>query len=235
MTTVEYRELLLEDADALGAILGVTWHADEAGEGDGNGSSEAMLAGDAAGESGEGGDSADASAAAQALYGLVDFAQYAQRHTFAQVAVMGSKPVGVVMARAGKADAATQAQWRAVADDARRQLVARGESLAEFDAFFRAMDGVDVQLLAESGCDDRFELVLFAVGPETRGHGVGTKLLTAAQDYLREQGAKQAFLFTDTDCTWEYYERRGMRRAAERAFAPGELLPAGMFVYEMPL
>lgn len=214
MTAVEYRELLPEDADALGAILGVTWHADEAGEG------------------GEGG---AALAAVQALYGLVDFAQYAQRHTFAQVAVMGGKPVGVVMVRAGKADEAVQERWRVVAAEARQRLVALGESLADFDAFFRAMDGVDARLLEESGCDERFELVLFAVGPETRGHGVGTKLLAAAQDYLRAQGAKQAFLFTDTDCTWEYYERRGMRRAAERTSEPNEPLPDGMFVYEMQL
>ncbi len=77
--------------------------------------------------------------------------------------------------------------------------------------------------------------MLFAVAPETRGHGVGTELLAAAQGYLREQGAQRAFLFTDTDCTWEYYERRGMRRAAECAFEPEELLPAKMFVYEMQL
>ena len=222
MAAVEYRGLLPEDADALGAILGVTWHADGVGEDGG----EAAAGGDAASPRAE---------LAQQLYGLVDFAQYAQRHTFAQVAVMDGKPVGVAMARAGKADAATQNRWKSVADDACQRLVALGQDLEEFDAFFRAMDEVDVQLLAESGCDERFELVLFAVGPETRGHGVGTKLLAAAQDYLREQGARQAFLFTDTDCTWEYYEHRGMRRAAERVFAPGELLPEGMFVYEMQL
>ena len=55
--------------------------------------------------------------------------------------------------------------------------------------------------------------------------------------YLAAQGASKAFLFTDTDCTWEYYEHRGMRRAAEQSFAENaaSILPERMFVYEMDL
>ena len=57
------------------------------------------------------------------------------------------------------------------------------------------------------------------------------------QRYLAAEGASKAFIFTDTDCTWEYYEHRGMRRAAEQSFADDEtrILPERMFVYEMDL
>ena len=99
------------------------------------------------------------------------------------------------------------------------------------------MEQADRDLLEQSGCDPDFELVLFAVSDNARGFGIGSTLMGHAQGYLAAQGASKAFIFTDTDCTWEYYEHRGMRRAAERSFADdgARILPERMFVYEMNL
>ncbi len=41
-----------------------------------------------------------------------------------------------------------------------------------------------------------WELSKMAVAPESRGHGTGRKLLTAAVDHAREQGARSMFLGT---------------------------------------
>jgi len=60
------------------------------------------------------------------------------------------------------------------------------------------------------------ELTLFAVSAAARGHGVGTALYRDFMARLREHGRTDFYLYTDSLCTFEFYERRGMRRAAEQ-------------------
>lgn len=203
----QYRDLTLEDADDLADILAVTWH----------GYAEGQL---------------------QHLHGLIDFARYAQCATYTRVAEMDGKAVGVVMARAGQPSKPDVQTWKVIEDKAWQDAqTLDAESTQWLADYFSALEAMDAQLLEESGCDPNYELVLFGVAPETRGHGVGSTLLPAAQDYLRNKGAESAFLYTDTDCTWEYYERRGMNRAAERMLSEEERGPLsqGMFLYEMKL
>ena len=88
-----------------------------------------------------------------------------------------------------------------------------------------------------SDCNKNFELLLFAVSEKARGCGVGSQLFARAKDYLISQGATKAFLFTDTSCTWQYYEKRGMRRAACLDFGEENKdgLASSMFIYEFEL
>ena len=206
MKPVEYRPLQNEDVEALGTILGDTWHTYTDGR-------------------------------KRVACGVIDFANYAQRNTFAEVAVIDDSPIGVIMARAGMPDKQSQDHWTSIKHHACEELDELGGSTAGLSRFFEAMDQADRDLLAQSGCDPDFELVLFAVSDNARGLGIGSTLMDHAQRYLAAQGASKAFLFTDTDCTWEYYEHRGMRRAAEQSFANDEtqILPERMFVYEMNL
>ena len=140
------------------------------------------------------------------------------------------------MTRAGAADKETQAHWDAIRQRACKELDELGGSSAELARFLESMEQADRDLLEQSGCDPDFELVLFAVSGRARGLGVGSALMGHAQRYLAAQGASKAFIFTDTDCTWEYYEHRGMRRAAEQSFVDeARILPERMFVYEMDL
>ena len=171
------------------------------------------------------------------ISGIVDFANFARRNTFAEVAIVDGSPIGVIMARAGAPDEQTQAHWEDIEQRACKELDELGGSSAELMRFLEAMKQADHRLLEQSGCDPDFELVLFAVSGRARGLGVGSALMGHAQRYLAAQGASKAFIFTDTDCTWEYYEHRGMRRAAEQSFADDEarILPERMFVYEMDL
>lgn len=203
MSEIVYRPLELADAADLAPILADVWHKDAQGE-------------------------------AHYLHGLIDLAIYAQQPTWTQVAQMDGRAVGVVMARAGKPSPEAVEPWRKVEQDAWGRLRELPDGrVAELESYFADAATIDAELLAESGCDPAYELVLFAVSSETRGHGVGSTLLGAAQEYLREQGATHAFLYTDTDCTWQYYEHRGMKRKAERVLsANGE---DAMFVYEMDL
>ncbi len=201
--TIEYRPMTIDDAERIGAILAETWH--ELAEGE----------------------------LAQ-LHGIIDFATYALRHTYSQVAVMDGVIEGVVLARAGMPEGAAVKAWKELLERTYAQADALDKAATdELRAFLAAEYAADNELLAESGCNPDFELVVFIVSAATRGHGVGTKLLSGASAYLAQAGGEKGYLFTDTTCTWEYYEHRSMVRKAERIFDPDtSILPEQMFVYE---
>ena len=206
MEPVEYRPIQNEDVEALGTILGDTWHAYADGR-------------------------------KRVVCGVIDLANFALRNTFAEVAVVDNSPIGVIMARAGIPDKQTQDHWASIKHHACEELNKLGGCASDLTRFFDAMEKAARDRLVHSDCAPDFELVLFAVSSEARGLGVGSTLMDHAQRYLAARGASRAFLFTDTDCTWEYYEHRGMRRAAEQSFADdgASILPERMFVYEMDL
>lgn len=55
-------------------------------------------------------------------------------------------------------------------------------------------------------------LTLFAVNQDCRGFGIGKTLLEYLLNYLEKQEVKHIYLYTDTTCTYEFYERRGFER-----------------------
>lgn len=110
----------------------------------------------------------------------------------------------------------TEAKWKQFLEDRIEEAKEQdAQSAAYLIAYDEAEERVNVPLLTNSSTDPNYELVFFAVGDAARGYGVGSKLLSSAQNYLSSEGGKTAFLFTDTTCTWEYYERRGMRSCSQ--------------------
>ena len=49
--------------------------------------------------------------------------------------------------------------------------------------------------------------------PRAAGRGIGTLLL---DELVRRRPGRRVFLFTDSGCTYQFYERRGFTRAATR-------------------
>lgn len=201
--TIEYRAMQISDVDRIADILAGTWHEYATGE-------------------------------VAHLHGLIDLATYALRHTYSQVAVMDGQVEGVILARAGMPSDEETKPWQDIIDASyKRADEIDKQSTDDLRNFLAAEYAADGELLRESACNPDFELVVFVVSPETRGHGVGTKLMASAMLYLESQGAETGYLFTDTSCIWEYYEHRGMRRAAERTYdSETPILPERMFVYE---
>ncbi|STC68516.1 hypothetical protein [Corynebacterium pilosum] len=71
------------------------------------------------------------------------------------------------------------------------------------------------------------EVILFVVGSETRGSGVGKALF---QEFGEKAG--EFYLYTDSLCTWPFYEKRGMRRVAQaRRDSPLYEDPVDHFIY----
>lgn len=59
-------------------------------------------------------------------------------------------------------------------------------------------------------------LTLFAVNEECRGLGVGKELLSRLFDYLQKQNVGRIYLYTDTTCSYEFYEHKGFERLEEK-------------------
>ncbi|MDU0349671.1 GNAT family N-acetyltransferase [Actinomyces sp. MRS3W] len=60
------------------------------------------------------------------------------------------------------------------------------------------------------------EITLFATHAAARGRGVGTHLYDGFMEHLRDHSRTDFFLYTDSLCNYQFYERRGMMRAATR-------------------
>lgn len=182
---VEYRPLRRDDFPALAKIVGEVWHA-------------------------------DFDEAERQLAGSFDLATCLRRTTAGFVAVAGERTLGFVILRAGDIDPAVDAEWQDVSQKALEELRALNpEAGGRVAAYSRAEKAIDDQLLAESGCDERYEFVLFLLTASARGLGIGRELFDRAEAYLVENGAREAFLFTDESCTWGFYEHRGLRRVGE--------------------
>ncbi|MFD1418479.1 GNAT family N-acetyltransferase [Companilactobacillus keshanensis] len=63
------------------------------------------------------------------------------------------------------------------------------------------------------------EITLFAVDPERKGQGIGSKLLK----FLEQQfSGKQVYLFTDSNCSYQFYQHRNFAQFdARRMLEPG--------------
>lgn len=55
------------------------------------------------------------------------------------------------------------------------------------------------------------ELSLFAVDPNQKGHGVGSALLS---EFQKRKSGKHIYLFTDSNCTYQFYQHRNFEQAA---------------------
>ena len=137
--------------------------------------------------------------------------------TYSQVAVReDGTPVGILLGRV-KGQPLLPGQAKNSIRLLRHQLAiaATGfkerKTLLQHFGFGRAYR----KLRKKAGVPLTDELTLFAVGQNTRGLGVGKTLYQTYLDHLRTHSRTEFFLYTDSLCTIEFYEARGMRRAAE--------------------
>ena len=96
---------------------------------------------------------------------------------------------------------------------------------------------MDSELLENSKQSFDGEICLFAVSEECRGAGVGKRLYSAAVDYVKSEDARSYYLFTDTTCTYQFYEKRGMKRIGEKkvGLRPYSNHDLNMFIYSYKL
>lgn len=57
------------------------------------------------------------------------------------------------------------------------------------------------------------ELCFLAADPQIKGKGIGSHLLKALED---KYAGKTIYLFTDENCTYQFYDKRGFERVGEK-------------------
>ena len=155
--------------------------------------------------------------------------------TWSRVAVKGGHVVGIILGRvAGEPHLRERTKNRALlwAHTARAAILGLPQ-LKALRGFF-AYESVAHRLGARTGRPLDDELTLFAVASTTRGHGVGATLYRAFLDHLRDRDRSDFHLYTDSLCTFGFYERQGMSRAGADdmdILLDGEPHTLGVYIY----
>lgn len=130
--------------------------------------------------------------------------------SFTQVAVKNNQPVGLIMGRIEETNLKQKLYLLPLFFNL-FSLHFTAEGRQAFQSFRRSLH-VNKSLLKQTYETYDGELVLFAVSPEVQGEGVGSKLFNNFLHYLRSEGASTFFLFTDTGCTYSFYDNKGLKR-----------------------
>ena len=112
------------------------------------------------------------------------------------------------------------------------------DACAEYLSFVRATIRTNNRLLESSPLPHDNEVTLLAVDRDVHGLGVGTVLLDAAVSHLSSLGATRAHLYTDSNCSWKFYELHGFKRTATHRANREErrhAMPRESFLYELDL
>lgn len=207
VSKVLYRPFEESDFDEIARIMQAQWHASEAAAG-----------------------------AYNFLEACDDLAYCLSLSTFSQVALVDDAPRGIVLARAGEADGAWVSRWQAASEDFMEQMHAIDPAaLARYRSFIDATVRINDRLVEQSAVDTASEVTLLVVDKTARGLGIGSVLFDAARDHVAAEGLPYAYLATDTDCDWKFYEAHGMKRVARYRTTRDErkLLPREMYLYRM--
>lgn len=155
--------------------------------------------------------------------------------SYTQVAVQGGRVVGVIMGRAAGRDRlpgrlANRARLTA---NMVKSAVLAARQYKSLMTHFR-YESAYSHLRKATTAPITDELTVFTVDAATRGHGVGSRLYESYLAYLRAHGRSDFFLYTDSHCTFGFYEKRGMVRAAETNVTvrlDGKPETAGVYLY----
>ena len=87
-------------------------------------------------------------------------------------------------------------------------------------------------------CREGLKIVLLIVDPKFQGKGLGRKLIDFAIKKVRQEGAQNVFLLTDTSCNYKFYDLLMFKQVAKRKgeyLYEGQESPEYFFVYEKNL
>lgn len=208
VSRVIYRPFDEDDFNAIAAILQAAWHTDAPTPG------------------------------YAFLEACADLAHSLSVSTFSQIALIDNVPRGIVLARGTNLTVPVSGRWqRAEEDFLEQMLIGEPEAAKDYLQMTELTRNIHTTMLHDGKLDEANEVTLLAVSEEARGLGIGTVLLDAAASYLASRGANRAFLYTDTDCNWQFYENHGLARAASHHVHREQrrLLPRDLYVYTLDL
>ncbi|MCL1869940.1 MAG: GNAT family N-acetyltransferase [Promicromonosporaceae bacterium] len=155
--------------------------------------------------------------------------------TSTQVAVQDGRVVGIIMGRVAGRDRLPGRignRARLWGNMAKAAVLGAAQYRSLLQMFQFETVYADLRKATTSPTTD--ELTLFAVDAVTRGHGVGQRLFDGYMAHLRAHDRSEFYLYTDTRCSYGFYEKQGMTRAAEKDMTirlDGTPETLGVFLY----
>ena len=140
------------------------------------------------------------------VYGRYFVSLELQRATQAIAAYEGEKLVGLLIA----AMDGEPARWKSPLRGLFVGLVAPFAKIGEGGYTNACRQMLDAY---QQGVHTDGELCFFVADPECVGKGIGSLLLA---EFARREAGKQIYLFTDSNCTWQFYEKRNFDRVGQR-------------------
>lgn len=150
--------------------------------------------------------------------------------TFTQVALLNNKPVGIIMAKDNKSyKRSFKLKLNLISKSLPILFSSDGRNAVKL---YSKIDELDEDLLQNSNKKFDSEMVFFVIDEKCRGLGIGKELFNKAKNYLKEAGAKNFYLFTDTTCNYGFYEHLGLNRIGEKIFDFPNNESSSFYIYE---
>ena len=144
------------------------------------------------------------------LYGRYFLYDELNKATQAIAAYQGDTLVGLLLAQMHGEQPCCHSSWRRLyvrlVDFVQKHLFR--DSVGVYDEVNQEMFAAYCKAHQPDG-----QIVFLAADPAAQVKGIGTMLLHELE--LREPG-KTIYLYTDDNCTWQFYERRGFERVGEK-------------------
>lgn len=155
--------------------------------------------------------------------------------TYTQVAEVNGQPIGIIMGyNPSKHRLPLRYALLIVRSLIRLMLTKEGRNVIRFQ---REMDNINKTLLANCERDYQGEVSFFAVHPDYHGKGIGKELFHRLLQYMKDDNVNNFYLFTDTSCSYGFYEGQNMKRcgAENHSFQLWKKnLTITFFIYEYP-
>ena len=147
------------------------------------------------------------------LYGRYFLYLELERATQVIAAYMDDRLVGILMADMKEGPKLHRPFWRSLYVKLVKAVMAVAVKGGP-DVYDTANKAMFTEFMKKASPDG--EICFLAADPSVQGKGVGSKLL--AELSLREQ-SKLIYLYTDDNCTYQFYEHKGFERSAEKEIA----------------
>lgn len=133
-------------------------------------------------------------------------------HTYAQVAEIDGKIIGIVVGKGEEIPlASTLLNWKLYFHYFLLLFTNEGKEIA---LSFRRNNQTDDALYKQAKEPFNGKMILLAVHPDHQQSNIGSHLFDLFISYLKEKEAKNFFLFTDTRLNYQFYERKHLQRKA---------------------
>lgn len=166
------------------------------------------------------------------LYGRYFLYLELERATQVIAAYMGNKLVGILMADMKNKSKSFSSFWRSLYVKVFKSIMAivvkGGADI--YDEANKVMLGKFLKNAKPDG-----EICFLAADPTIQGKGIGTQLLN---ELTKREKGKLIYLYTDSNCTYQFYENKGFERSEEQEIMMelgGKTVPLTCLLYSKQL